>query len=168
LENKKISVNINKYFIMTEVYIRIYNTLVHLSRNEKLYSNFTKSDTFSDRLILLFIHFAFFLKIFKNDKNLNHQKIYDFFFRQIELNLREIGYGDQTINKRMKEYIHSFHYILKIISNWSNQSKDEKKTFFLNYFNLDKNTDYFLTYFSDFEQNLKKNNLNYFLKSVDI
>ena len=33
------------------------------------------------------------------------QDIYDFIFRQIELSIREIGYGDQSINKKMKDYL---------------------------------------------------------------
>ena len=30
------------------------------------------------------------------------QSFYDYTFRQIELSIREIGYGDATINKKMK------------------------------------------------------------------
>jgi cytochrome b pre-mRNA-processing protein 3 len=37
------------------------------------------------------------------------QEIYDFNFRQLELSIREIGYGDQSINKKMKDYINLFH-----------------------------------------------------------
>ena len=36
------------------------------------------------------------------------QEIYDFNFRQLELSIREIGYGDQSINKKMKDYINVF------------------------------------------------------------
>ena len=58
------------------------------------------------------LHFAFFLKIYKNDKNTKLlQEIYDFNFRQLELSIREIGYGDQSINKKMKDYINLFHSI---------------------------------------------------------
>ena len=56
--------------------------------------------------IFFLLHFAFFLKEFKkteNEKKL--QEIYDFTFRQVELSIREIGYGDQSINKKMKDYI---------------------------------------------------------------
>ena len=71
-----------------------------------------KQDTFSDRLILFLLHFAFFLKVYKNDENKKIlQEIYDFNFRQLELSIREIGYGDQSINKKMKDYINLFHSI---------------------------------------------------------
>ncbi|MDC3369934.1 ubiquinol-cytochrome C reductase, partial [Candidatus Pelagibacter ubique] len=52
--------------------------------------------------IFFLLHFAFFLKVYKenNDKKIL-QEIYDFTFRQVELSIREIGYGDQSINKKM-------------------------------------------------------------------
>ena len=43
-------------------YFNIYNNLVKLTRNKSLYENFTEKDTFSDRLVIFLIHFAFFLK----------------------------------------------------------------------------------------------------------
>jgi cytochrome b pre-mRNA-processing protein 3 len=53
---------------------------------------------------LFLLHFAFFLKNFKNEENKNIlQEIYDFNFRQIELRIREIGYGDQSIIKKSRK-----------------------------------------------------------------
>ena len=46
-------------------YINIYNTLVELTRNKDLYKDFKNQDTFSDRLIFFLLHFAFFLKVYK-------------------------------------------------------------------------------------------------------
>ena len=43
-------------------YINIYNNLINLTRNKKLFIYFTKNDEFSDRLIIFLIHFGFFLK----------------------------------------------------------------------------------------------------------
>ena len=94
---------------MNSKYINIYNNLVNLTRNKKLYQNFDKQDIFSDRLIFLLLHFAFFLRNFKKNENKEiMQNIYDYVFRQLELSIREIGYGDQTINKKMKTYINTF------------------------------------------------------------
>ena len=104
---------------MNNKYINIYNSLVNLSRNKDLYKNFTVQDTFSDRLIFFLIHFAFFLKAFKkNDKKIL-QDIYDYIFKQLELSIREIGYGDASINKKMKDYINLFHSIIIKIENWN-------------------------------------------------
>ena len=152
---------------MNTKYINIYNNLIQLTTNKNLYKGFIKQDTFSDRLIFFLLHFAFFLKVYKNDKNTKVlQEIYDFNFKQLELSIREIGYGDQSINKKMKDYINLFHAILSDIHFWENYSKIEKKnklSAFLG--NLEKN-DYLINYFDDFYNNLLKKNLNYFLKSV--
>ena len=81
---------------MNSKYINIYNNLVNLTRNKDLYKNFVNQDAFSDRLTILLLHFAFFLKIYKKDNSKNIlQDIYDYIFRQLELSIREIGYGDQ-------------------------------------------------------------------------
>ena len=152
---------------MNKKYIYIYNDLIKLATNKKLYIGFKNQDTFSDRLILFLIHFAFFLKNFKNSNNSKLlQEIYDFNFRQLELSLREIGYGDQSINKKMKDYINLFHSIVSEIHFWSTYSKLEKKNkiaIFLE--NLDK-IEYLVDYFDDFVDDLSKKNLNYFLKGV--
>ena len=95
---------------MNEKYLYIYNNLINFTRNKDLYFSLNREDNFSDRLTLFLLHFAFFLKNFKNEENkITLQEIYDFNFRQLELSLREIGYGDQSINKKMKDYINLFH-----------------------------------------------------------
>ena len=152
---------------MTIKFLNVYNNLVNLTTNKKLYISLKSQDTFSDRLTIFLTHFAFFLKVYKTEENKKIlQEIYDFNFRQMELSIREIGYGDQSINKKMKDYINLFHAILSDIHFWENYSKIEKKnklSAFLG--NLEKN-DYLINYFDDFYNNLLKKNLNYFLKSV--
>ena len=101
--------------------------MINLTTNKKLYSNLDKRDIFSDRLSLFLLHFAFFLKNFKSVEQKHIlQEIYDFNFRQIELSIREIGYGDQSINKKMKDYINLFHSMVSEIHFWDNLSKEEK------------------------------------------
>ncbi len=138
-----------------------------MTTNKNLYKHFDKQDTFSDRLIFFLIHFAFFLKTYKNENNSKLlQEIYDFNFRQLELSLREIGYGDQSINKKMKDYINLFHSIISEIHFWESYDKNEKiKKISLFFDNLQK-IDYLVEYFDDFNIDLSKKNLNYFLKSV--
>ena len=141
--------------------------MIKLTTNKNLYDGFTKQDTFSDRLILFLLHFAFFLKVYKNDENTSIlQEIYDFNFKQLELSIREIGYGDQSINKKMKDYINLFHSIISEIHFWDDCSESEKKkkiSIFLE--NVEKN-EYLIKYFDDFKQDLQKKNLNYFINSV--
>jgi cytochrome b pre-mRNA-processing protein 3 len=152
---------------MNKEYLNIYNNFVNLTTNKNLYLHLKSQDTFSDRLTIFLLHFAFFLNNFKNEDNKKKlQEIYDFVFRQLELSIREIGYGDQSINKKMKDYINLFHSIVSEIHLWDNHSKNEKiKKIAIFIENLDKN-DYIIDYFIDFKENLSKKNLNYFLKSV--
>ena len=152
---------------MNNKYLYIYNNLINYTRNKDLYKNLNREDNFSDRLILFLLHFSFFLKNFKNEDNKKIlQDIYDFSFRQLELSIREIGYGDQSINKKMKDYINLFHSMLSEIHFWDNLSKTEKLkkiSLFLNDFN---NNEELLDYFDEFNAKLSKKNLNYYLNSV--
>ena len=152
---------------MNEKYLYVYNTLINYTRNKDLYKNLNRKDNFSDRLLLFLLHFSFFLKNFKNDDNRNVlQEIYDFNFRQLELSIREIGYGDQSINKKMKDYINLFHSMVSEIHFWddlTNEEKLKKISFFLSDF---QNNEYLLNYFEDFNSNLSKKTLNSYLKSV--
>ena len=152
---------------MDKNFINIYNYLINYTRNEKLYSSLNRNDNFSDRLTLFLLHFAFFLKNFKNEENKEVlQKIYDFNFRQLELSIREIGYGDQSINKKMKVYINLFHSMVSEIHFWDDldtEKKIEKLSIFLEDF---KDIDKFVDYFEVFREKLSKKNLNYLIKGV--
>ena len=113
---------------MEHKFINLYNNFVKLTTNKNLYKSLTKQDTFSDRLILFLFHFAFFLKVYKTEENSEIlQEIYDFNFRQLELSIREIGYGDQSINKKMKDYINLFHSMINEIHYWDTLNINEKK-----------------------------------------
>ena len=152
---------------MNSKYINIYNNLVNLTRNKDLYIKLNKQDTFSDRLIFLLLHLAFFLKRFKNDSNKALlQDIYDFIFRQLELSIREIGYGDQTINKKMKVYINLFYAMIDKIHDWDTSSNELKKSILLSF--LDKNIyhDDLIGYIDEYIKNLSNNSLNFYIKGV--
>ena len=152
---------------MNKQYIHIYNNLINYTRNKDLYKNLNREDIFSDRLTLFLLHFAFFLKNFKNEKNKNLlQEIYDFNFRQLELSIREIGYGDQSINKKMKDYINLFHAMVSEIHFWDTMQKTDKIKSFAQFLSDFNNIDYLVEYFEKFNEILSKKNLNYFLKSV--
>ena len=152
---------------MKKNYLHIYNNLINYTRNKELYKNLKRTDNFSDRLTLFLLHFSFFLRNFKNKENKKIlQEIYDYNFRQLELSIREIGYGDQSINKKMKDYINLFHSMVTEIHFWDDLSKTEKLekiSIFLNDFN---NNDDLLAYFDDFNKNISKKTLNYYLKGV--
>ena len=132
-----------------------------------MYKDLGRTDNFSDRLSLFLLHFAFFLKNFKNEDNkLILQEIYDFNFRQLELSIREIGYGDQSINKKMKDYINLFHSMVSEIHFWSDLSRSQKIEKFSNFLTDFNKIDHLLDYFELFNENLSKKTLNSYLKSV--
>ena len=152
---------------MKKSYIHIYNKLIELARNKDLYKDFEKQDIFSDRLTFFLLHFAIFFKVFKNKDNKERlQEIYDFTFRQLELSIREIGYGDQSINKKMKAYINLFHDMIDKFHFWEDLEEGQKKKIIANYTLNSKNSLFLLDYFENFLNSLKKNTLNSFIKSV--
>ncbi len=152
---------------MTNNYLNIYNNLVNLTRNKNLYQNLSEKDTFSDRLTILLFHFCFFLKRFKNEINKDEmQKIHDFFFRQIELSIREIGYGDASINKKMKNYVNFFYDLLSKIDKWDDYQKYHKSTIIENYFVNLKDITFYINYFDKYWDFLLKSSFNSFLKGV--
>ena len=152
---------------MSNNYLNIYNTLINFTRNKDLYLSLNRQDNFSDRLTLFLLHFAFFLKNYKNEENKKIlQEIYDFSFRQLELSIREIGYGDQSINKKMKDYINLFHAMISEIHFWEDLNPTErinKLSLFLSEY--DK-IDELVAYFQNFNEDLSKKSLNLFIKSV--
>ena len=150
---------------MNNKYINIYNNLVDLTRNKNLYLGFKEQDTFSDRLVFFLLHFAFFLKVFRNNDKKILQDLYDYIFKQLELSIREIGYGDASINKKMKDYINLFHDILNKIENWNSQDKLEKSKI-INFLLNTNNSDNLTVYFDNYSRELQNNTLNYYLNSV--
>ena len=152
---------------MNKKYIHIYNNLINYTRNKDLYKNLDREDNFSDRLTLFLLHFSFFLKNYKNDENKKIlQEIYDYNFRQLELSIREIGYGDQSINKKMKDYINLFHSMVSEIHFWDDLSKSDKLKKISTFLSDFQNNDELLEYFDLFNNNLSKKTLNSYLKSV--
>ena len=152
---------------MSNNYLNIYNNLVKLTRNKELYKGFKKQDTFSDRLIFFLLHFAFFLKIYKenNDKKLL-QEIYDQTFRQVELSVREIGYGDQSINKKMKDYLNLFYGMIDKIHGWDNLTLESRSQLLKNFLDNAVNVENLVDYFEKYRLKLLNNTLNSHIKGV--
>ena len=152
---------------MKKEFLNIYNNLVKLTRNKMLYKNIPNNESFSDRLIIFLLHFAFFLKLFKNQTSKeNIQSLYDYIFKQIELSIREIGYGDASVNKKMKEYVNLMYAIIDRIELWENLDLSSKSKFFSKYIDTDKELSFFISYFDKYSLYLTKNSFNYFTKEV--
>ena len=152
---------------MKSDYLNIYNNLIKLTRNKNLYLGLKNNDTFSDRLIILMFHFGFFLKSYKNELNKNEsQNLFDFFIRQIELSIREIGYGDVSVNKKMKDYVNLFFSILEKIEKWDSFKLKEKKKIVTDLININDDNDFFIKYLDKYKLFLAKNSLKIFTKDI--
>ena len=152
---------------MINKYINIYNNLIKLTRNKKLYIYLEKNDTFSERLIFLFFHLALFLKHFKTTippKNL--QELFDFIIRQIELSIREIGYGDVSVNKNMKNFVNLFYLIVEEIEKIDLNDNKNILNLLKRYLNTNKSLDFYVEYFNKYRIFLTKNTLNNFTKDI--
>ena len=147
--------------------LNIYNNLIKLTRNKILYLKLDKQDTFSDRLIILFFHFGFFLKYYKKEVSKKEsQELFDFFIKQIELSIREIGYGDVSINKKMKEYVNLFYSIIEKIEIWENSDNNYRANIIGNFIDISKDSQFYADYFEKYRIYLTKNTLNHFTKDI--
>ena len=152
---------------MNNNYLNIYNNLIKLTRNKLLYAKMSENESFSDRLIIFFFHFGFFLKIYKTNVNSKElQNLYNYVFKQIELSLREIGYGDVSINKNMKKYVNLMYSIIDKIELWEKLNLNEKSKFISKYLNVNEKSSFFTDYFNKYIDYLTKKSFNYFTKEV--
>ena len=139
----------------------LYNNILLLSRSKLFYTKFDLIDTFQNRIYLIFIHISFvFIKInqINTDKRYKvfYQKMFDTIFSKIELNMREIGYGDTTINKNMRFLIKGFYNILLKCEKYKKMNENEKYKFLKKYLitnNPEKTTNYkqIIGYFDKYE-----------------
>tara|TARA_B100000029_G_scaffold512466_1_gene609181 strand:+ start:6263 stop:6787 length:525 start_codon:yes stop_codon:yes gene_type:complete len=116
----------------------LYNKILFLSRNKLFYTRLELLDSFQNRINLIFFHMCFLnVKIKKKNQNKEIKKIFqnlfDFVFKQIEINMREIGYGDVTVNKNMKNLVKIFYSILLNCESYNSKNNDLKKSFISKY-----------------------------------
>tara|TARA_B100000029_G_C17444047_1_gene912567 strand:- start:47 stop:565 length:519 start_codon:yes stop_codon:yes gene_type:complete len=116
----------------------LYNNIVSLSRNKIFYTKFNLIDSFQNRIYLIFLHISFIfikIKLDKENQFYKHfsQDMFDLIFSKIELNMREIGYGDMTINKNMKLLVKNFYNILLEVENYKNKENEIKYNFLAKY-----------------------------------
>ena len=91
---------------------KIYQNIVEISRSKFFYIDFELDDSFETRFDLIIFH-AFMIFYFYKSKNINNsslsQKLFDYMFNDFENNLREMGFGDIAVNKKMKLFIRAFY-----------------------------------------------------------
>ena len=153
---------------MNAKYLNIYNNLIKLTRNKNLYLNLVENETFSDRITFLLLHMSFFIKTYKeNTDKLIIQQIHDFIFKQIELSIREMGYGDVSVNKNMKKYVNYFYDIINHIDKWDSYNNEKKSDILDKFINNTKNVSFYANYFDKLCVFYQNNTLNYFTKDIE-
>ena len=131
----------------------LYNTLLLLSRNIFFYKDLEFKDTYETRIYLMFFHYSIILLISKIKGKKADQDNYNNLFFHIENNLRELGFGDVSVNKKMKDLNKIFYDILiklKTNSNHFEINKILSVKYFKNLKDNVKNWDNFNKYFSNF------------------
>tara|TARA_B100000029_G_scaffold103766_1_gene94327 strand:- start:4450 stop:4971 length:522 start_codon:yes stop_codon:yes gene_type:complete len=123
---------------------KLYNKVLDLSRNKLFYTKLDLKDTFENRINLIFLHISFlFIKIKEgNEKSLYkkfYQNMFDVIFNKIELNMRELGYGDMAVNKSMKFLVKIFYSILLDCEIYKNKNENDKNLFLLKHLTLNSN-----------------------------
>ena len=103
----------------------------------------------------MFIHFSILLIIYKKKGQKFEQKSYDSLFHNIENNLRELGFGDVSVNKKMKDFNKLLYDILLKLERNNESTFKLNESLILKYFTTLKNiktTEYqlFESYFVNF------------------
>ena len=106
---------------------QLYNKLTQLSRNKLFYEKIKLSDNFETRILLIFFHLSIILKIAKkSDLKKKSQEIFDNIFQNIEYHIRELGHGDVSVNKNMKNLSKIFYDILYNLDQHSLETETSK------------------------------------------
>ena len=134
----------------------LYNKLVELSRNIFFYKKIQLKDNFETRIKLIFLHLSLILIIFREKNKDNFpQDVFDNIFLNIEYHIRELGYGDVAVNKKMKELLKIFYDILLNLRLPKKHKKIINKNVIKNYLELhhiqqEELTDILADYFEQF------------------
>ena len=138
-----------KVFLKMNI-LNLYNKTLTEARNPLIFENYI-DDNLNNKIIIFLIFLSKkFNKIQKTDDN--YQKFFDYIFNRIETDLRELGYGDMSVNKKMKVIVTKFYSILVDFKNFTKISKDENSNILRKYFTnirkIDDFTDYLIKYLS--------------------
>ena len=90
----------------------IYQNIVEISRSKFFYLKLKLNDDFETRFDLIIFHafmIFFYYKNLKNKTSAVSQDLFDLMFNDFENNLREMGFGDIAVNKKMKVFITAFY-----------------------------------------------------------
>ena len=112
----------------------LYNTLLTLSRNIFFYKDLEFKDIYETRIYLMFFHYSIILMISKTKGKRPDQNNYNSLFFYIENNLRELGFGDVSVNKKMKDLNKQLYDIIIKFEKNKNKGFDISKNLAFKYF----------------------------------
>ena len=122
----------NKYKDITP---EIYQNIIERSRSKFFYLNMAIEDSFESRFDIIILHsfiIFYFLKEISDDEKKLSQFLFDFMFEDFDNNLREMGFGDIAVNKKMKVFITAFYGRIANYSKGVDQIKNNLKDEILN------------------------------------
>ncbi len=147
----------------------IYQNIVEISRSKFFYLDLKLKDDFETRFDLIIFHafmIFFYYKNLKSKTSTISQDLFDLMFADFENNLREMGFGDIAVNKKMKVFITAFYgriaqYSKGIEIYINNGDKSLIQQTILN--NIYKGNDVSLSYI-DYFIDYMSDNINNFIK----
>ena len=90
----------------------IYQNIIEISRSKFFYLDLNLRDDFETRFDLIIFHafivFYYYKKLYGKKSQIS-QELFDIMFADFENNLREMGFGDIAVNKKMKVFITAFY-----------------------------------------------------------
>ena len=122
----------NKYKDITP---EIYQNIIERSRSKFFYLNLNIDDSFESRFDIIILHsfiIFYFLKNFSDKEKELSQLLFDFMFNDFDNNLREMGFGDIAVNKKMKVFITAFYGRIANYSQGVDQIQNNKNEKILN------------------------------------
>ena len=122
----------NKY---KDIISEIYQNIIERSRSKFFYLNMDIEDSFESRFDIIILHsfiIFYFLKDISDDEKKLSQLLFDFMFEDFDNNLREMGFGDIAVNKKMKVFITAFYGRISNYSKGIDQFKNNLNDEILN------------------------------------
>ncbi len=152
---------------------KIYQNIVEISRSKFFYLNLRLNDNFETRFDLIIFHafiIFFYYKNLKQGKSSISQELFDFMFSDFENNLREMGFGDIAVNKKMKVFITAFYGRIAQYSKGVDVYKSDgdnsllKQTILNNIYKGDETLKHHINYFIDY----MIENIDYFIENEEL
>ncbi len=89
-----------------------YQNIIERSRSKFFYLSLDLQDTFESRFDMIILHaflIFYYFKGLEENQNKFAQLLFDYMFSDFDSNLREMGFGDIAVNKKMKIFISAFY-----------------------------------------------------------